>query len=53
MHLVEPGLVYRLLDHIGGCAAVACDSCISMERAGVKSDLCPLNINDLNKVSYN
>ena len=39
--------------HMGGCAAAAaCDSCISMEKAGVKKKLYPFDINNLNKSDY-
>ena len=39
--------------HMGGCAAAAaCDSCISMEKAGVKKKLYPFDIKNLNKSDY-
>lgn len=39
--------------HLGGCAAAAaCDSCISMEKAGVKKKLYPFDIKNLNKSDY-
>ena len=39
--------------HMGGCAAAAaCDSCISMEKVGVKKKLYPFDIKNLNKSDY-
>lgn len=39
--------------HLGGCAAAAaCDSCIAMEKAGIKKGLYPFDIENLTKSDY-
>lgn len=39
--------------HIGGCAAAAaCDSCIAMEKAGIKEKLYPFDIHHLTRSDY-